>query len=179
MKLKGKRGNTRACGWQLLNDPSASKAYQEWSCFLGCAEQALLIDLASKKPLHPYRCGIIPFLPLGSIWSSGQHKVVFFNWGINRQNEKGWVAGHTEKTAKITTACKAWLCESWRGVCNSSASGIVPDQALRDSNKKNYTRGQRNLFIHNFSTPLADGKNWTVTERKPVVEGSSIWFKNK
>lgn len=49
------------------NYPSASKAYQERSWFFGCAEQALLTDLASKKPLHYCRCGIIPFLPLGSI----------------------------------------------------------------------------------------------------------------
>ena len=73
MKLKGKRGNTNACGWRLLNYPSARKAYQERSCFLGCVEQALLTDWASKKPLHYCRCGIIPFL-LWSIWSSGQHK---------------------------------------------------------------------------------------------------------
>jgi len=89
--------------------------------------------------------GLSPSCSEASDPQASTKKVVFFNWGINRQNEKGWVAGHPEKTTEITTPCKAWLCESRQGGCNSSASGIVPDQALRASNKYRIILGVREI----------------------------------
>lgn len=128
--------------------------------------QALLTDLASKKPLHYCRCGIIPSCHSEASDPPGStKKVVFFNWGINRQNEKGWVARACweEHSFPLLPAKPGF--ESWQGACNSSASGIVPDQALRASNKYRIILGVRGNPVHQqLSTPLAGGKNWTVTE---------------
>ena len=108
-------------------------------------------------------------------------KAVFFNWGNNRQNKKGAMAGHTAKTTNITTPCKARICESWQGACNSSGSGTVPDLSLRASTKcRIVSRGQENSFINNLSILLASGEKLSSdSERMQTVEVGSSWFKKK